>query len=220
MKIAIVIPSHDQSPHRFAVSLANLCLYTGARLLDEGVYCGVLSVSGTYVHQARQELANAALEAGVDYLLWLDADMSFPQDALERLLKHRVDVVGINYAARGVPSHFVAIKKAGLASEGGRRLQTLPESTGLEEVDGLGFGCVLMKASALQKLPDPTETPWFQHVRRDGHWMGEDIFFCELLRQAGVRIFVDHDLSKECGHVGSLEYTLEHAQAEVEEVAA
>jgi hypothetical protein len=219
MKIAIAIPSHDQSPHGFAISLANLCLYTGARLLEDNVYCGVLSVSGTYVHQARQELADAALAAGVDYILWLDADMTFPQDALERLLKHGVDAVGINYAARGVPSHFVAVKKAGLASEGGCRLETHEHSTGLEEVDGIGFGCVLMKASALKRLPDPSVTPWFQHVRRDGHWMGEDIFFCELLRNAGARIFVDHDLSKECGHLGAMEYRLEHAQAELEVAA-
>jgi hypothetical protein len=35
-----------------------------------------------------------------DWLLWLDADMDFPADALIRLLRHNVDIVGGDYRLR------------------------------------------------------------------------------------------------------------------------
>jgi hypothetical protein len=121
-------------------------------------------------------------------------------------------MVGINYAQRGVPSDFVAIKTVGLGAAG-VKLRTTDESTGLEEVEAMGFGMVLMKTSALTGMPDPDEVPWFQNRHLGGEqWMGEDVFFCERFREAGGRIFVDHDLSKECRHVGQFEYTLAHAR--------
>ena len=38
------------------------------------------------------------------------------------------------------------------------------------------------------------------------------MYFCRLLQKAGVPIYVDHDLSKECGHLGSFDFRLDHAQ--------
>lgn len=209
-KIAIAIPTHDMVPALFMYDVASLCAYTIA-VMPEDVPLGIHMVTGTYIHTARQDLANALVEQGVTHVLWLDSDMRFPRDALVRLLRHNVEMVGINYAKRGVPSGFVAIKKVGIPGE---PLRTTDESTGLEEVEALGFGCVLMKASALQGLPDPNEVPWFQNVHMgDGQWMGEDVHFCKLIREAGHKIYVDHDLSKECAHIGQFEYLLAHAEA-------
>ena len=213
VKIAVAIPSHDSIPYLFAYDLAGLCAFTSA-VMPEGSEFGVLGVSGTYIHQARQELADAIVAQGLDYVLWLDSDMRFPKDALIRLLEHKLPMVGINYAARGVPSHFIAIKKAGIGADS-CRLETHDDSAGLEEVDALGFGCVLMHVAALKDMPDPKVTPWFQNqYLGDGHWMGEDVFFCDLFRKAGGRIFVDHDLSKCCAHIGQFEYTLNLAESE------
>lgn len=218
MKIVIAVPSHDLCPLLFANDYGRLCAFTGA-MMPEYMDLGMNVITGTYVHQARHDLMGACLEQGADYILWLDSDMRFPRDALFRLLKHDVPMVGINYAARGVPSHFVAIKKVGVGDEG-QRLETHEDSAGLEEVDGIGFGCVLLKTSALKSMPSPKDVPWFQHkYMGGGHWMGEDIFFCDLFRQHGGRVFVDHDLSKECAHIGSWEYQLMHARKEVEVAA-
>lgn len=213
MRITIAIPTHDTVPALFTYDVASLCAYTVAAL-PEDVAFGINMVSGTYVHAARQELADAVLEQGADWVLWLDSDMRFPRDALVRLLQHRESVVGINYAKRGVPSGFVAIKTVG---NPGEQLETRGDSAGLEEVQALGFGCVLIRGTVLHQLPDPKETPWFQHRHMGGGlWIGEDVHFCEMLRAAGVRLFVDHDLSRDCAHIGQFEYRLEHAAAEVD----
>lgn len=220
MKICLAIPSHDTVPFLFAYDLAGLCAFTAAIMPDDMDF-GIHGISGTYVHQARHDLMGAAYAKEADYVLWIDSDMRFPRDALVRLLKHNLPVVGINYATRGVPSGFVAIKSVGIG-DAGVRCETREDSTGLEEVEGIGFGLVLVKMSALANMPNPKDVPWFQNkYMGGGHWMGEDIHFCQLLRESGERIFVDHDLSKSCAHIGQFEYLISHAQAEIpEEVAA
>jgi hypothetical protein len=40
-------------------------------------------------------------------------------------------------------------------------------------------------------------------------YQGEDWNMCEALEKAGVPIYVDHDLSKRIGHVGTFKYTHE-----------
>lgn len=210
MKIAVAIPSHDNVPFLFAYDLAGLCAYTSA-MLPEGLQFGIQGVAGTYVHAARNELMEEVLRQGVDWVLWLDSDMRFPKQALVHLLQAGCDVVGINYSKRALGEGFTALKKVGVG-DAGEKLETTPESTGLEEVEAVGFGMVLMRTSCLRNMPDPKVTPWFQNVYLGGgHWMGEDVHFCKLLRETGVRIFVDHDLSKLCAHVGQMEYTIEHA---------
>lgn len=207
MKVAIGIPTHELAPATFMYDLAQLCTFTAATMPEDWTI-GVVMVSGTYVHSARQELIIGAQDA--DYILWLDSDMRFPRDAFYRLLKHKKDVVGINYAKRGIPSGFVAIKEVGFP---GKICETREDSTGLEEVEAVGFGCVLMKTDILQKLPPPMETPWFQHqYLGQGQWMGEDVFFCKLLREAGATIYVDHDLSRDSGHTGQFTYECRHAE--------
>jgi len=37
--------------------------------------------------------------------------------------------------------------------------------------------------------------------------------FCLKAKKAGLEIWVDHDLSKECAHIGRLEYKLEMIEA-------
>lgn len=212
MKICVAIPSHDSVPFLFAYDLAGLCAFTVAVLPDD-VEFGIHGISGTYVHQARHDLMGAAFAKEADYILWIDSDMRFPRDALVKLLQHKKDMVGINYATRGVPSNFVAIKKIGIG-EVGERLQTLESSTGLEEAEGIGFGMALIKMSSLSGMPNPKDVPWFQNKYLGGNqWMGEDVHFCTLFREAGNRIFVDHDLSKACSHIGQFEYTLSHAES-------
>lgn len=205
MRVALAIPSHENVPALFAYDLAALCAFT-ASAMPESVEFGINMVTGTYIHSARQELADVVREQGADWVLWLDSDMRFPRDALVKLLQHKAPVVGINYSKRQFGGGFTGIKSEGA------QLQTTASSEGLERVEALGMGCLLMRGDVFAALPDPAETPWFQHRHLGGgKWMGEDVWFCQLLREAGVQILADHDLSLECTHVGQMEYTVHTA---------
>lgn len=219
IKVAFAVPCHDTTPSMFTYDLAQA---VGATLLvigrgDSPIQgFGLFFLSGTYIPVARQELAEEALAQGYTHILWLDSDMRFPSDILFRLLRHNKEIVGINYSSRKIPPRFTAIKQVGREGAEPQLCMTMPDSRGLEDVEALGFGALLMRTSVFQRLHDPAgeRGHWFQ-TRWDealGQNIGEDVYFCELARKVGAMIFVDHDLSKDCAHIGSVEYTLEHAQ--------
>lgn len=216
-KLIISIPTHQMVPYQFAVDFANMVGYTIAMLGDQlDVMTNV--VAGTYVHKAREQLVKSGLEQGFHWMLWLDSDMRFPRDLVPRLMSHNKDFVGINYATRQIPSRFVAIKRTTLDHpDDGLNLYTGEESTGLEEVEAVGFGAVLMKGSALANLPPDKLWFWYEWHQDRNVFVGEDVYFCRMLRQSGVKIYVDHDLSKDCAHVGDMEYLTRHAAVQWEE---
>jgi len=59
----------------------------------------------------------------------------------------------------------------------------------LVEVDATGAGCIMYDMDIFKKMPDP----WFKFRTNEstGLPVGEDIGFCEDLKEAGYRIFVD-----------------------------
>ena len=218
LNIAVLLPAFGTMCSSTAVDLAVMMGFLGAGPVAAGLFERVsLSMKiDTYVHSARQTLIEQAISDGADYMLWLDSDMRFPMNVLLRLMNHKKDVVGINYSTRGMPPDFVTIKKMGkdnLKDPGGKPCITGSDSTGLEKVDAIGFGAVLIRTGALKRLPDPKKHPWFwfENMPKTGRMIGEDVYFCRMLRRSGVSIYVDHDLSKECAHIGTFEFRCEHA---------
>jgi hypothetical protein len=168
---------------------------------------GFLQYGSTVLPELRNQMAKHAVDEGADWTLWIDADMRFPADALNRLMKHRRDIVGCNYSTRVCPGRYTAKR---LTDDGQHAIDvpTFAHSTGLEEVDGLGFGCILINARVFKALDDPWfSTPWAPDA---GKHMSEDIFFCVKAGANGHQTFLDHDLSKEIKHVGGFEYALPH----------
>jgi len=204
MRLAIGGPTRDAVPASFAVDLAQLYAYTQQRGPWSTVTVGF--VASTYIHVGREWFLEASRKQGATHVLWLDTDMSVPRTAAVQLMLHGLPIVGCNYSVRqasGIPT----------AQRDRIRVPTTERSQGLEAVDAIGFGCVLMQTSIVTDLP----RPWFRHGLNDeGGDIGEDIMFCRALREAGHTIYIDHDLSKAIGHVGTYTYrTCPDALAEV-----
>jgi hypothetical protein len=210
--ITVAVPTHDMCQSLWAYDYANMLTYTIAMLGDR-IGLRLVMVTNTYIQQARNQLAEVAVDEGSHYLLFIDSDMRFPKDALIRLLAHDVDVVGANYATRGFPPQFVAINtrtvpEAHKGDMRSNRLPTFDDSTGLERAHAIGGGLTLIKAKVFEHLPKP----WYNTVSvDDGTVIGEDVWFCRLLEDAGIDVWVDHDLSKAVGHVGGFTFETTHA---------
>jgi hypothetical protein len=73
------------------------------------------------------------------------------------------------------------------------------------------MGAMLIKASVFERLPKP----WFQicYLPTAGMYLGEDIYFCKLAQAHQIKVWVDHDLSKEVRHIGVVEFNHDHAEA-------
>jgi hypothetical protein len=161
---------------------------------------------GTLIANQRAELSLDAMQENCSHVLFVDSDMRFPQDMIGRLLKHDLDIVATNCARRRMPTG----PTAQLYKENGDRelVWTMPDSTGLQEVGSVGMGVMLIKANVFAALSEPWfETPW-RHDKRG--YIGEDVFFCQKAAAAGFKIHIDHDVSKEIGHIGTFEFKHDH----------
>jgi glycosyltransferase involved in cell wall biosynthesis len=146
---------------------------------------GHLHHRNSRIAAARNLLAEAALEGQADWILWLDADQTFPPDTLLKLLAHDQPFVGCNYRKK-IPDR--EISATGIE----------PKEGGVDPVDWLGFGVTLTAARIFRSL----DQPWFQDGPR-----GEDGFFCERAKAAGFQPHVDHSLK--VGHISEVELRFE-----------
>jgi len=193
-KVMLAIPSYKLVPAvAFHSIMMSLLENTNKKLLT---WVGMKT--HLYVTQARNELAAEAIKAWKDekvtHVWWVDDDMMLPKGCLEKLLSHDKPVVSGLYYGRDLRPIAYELDPFRIME----REEVQP--SGLQEVDGTGFGCVLMQVDVLNAMvmnygPCLFQTP----VRRDegkkstGE-VGEDVFFCELLKDMGVPVYVDCDL--------------------------
>ena len=190
MKTLIAIPCMDNVAAGFAQSLASL------RKVGD---CAVSFMVGSLIYDSRNKLAKQAVEMEADYILWLDSDVIFNPDLMERLYALDADIATGLYFRRTAPFTPVIFKT--LEKEDGHLInegyEDYPEDP--FEVAGCGFGAVLMKADVLFNMPDPGM--WFTPAYN----AGEDIAFCMRAREAGYKIVCDP--KAQLGHVGHVTIT-------------
>ena len=157
---------------------------------------------GRYINFGRQKLAEAALKAKVDFIFWIDADQVYPEDSISVLLKHDKDIVGGLTGKRsdGTPLVWDFVKPGEMDKF--RRAKLLKQlntmaDTGLQRADCMGMGGILTKVGIFDKLP----SPWFQTVYVDAgaeirgkDSIGEDVYFYQLAKKAGIEVWSDTNL--------------------------
>lgn len=218
MKLAIAMPCRDIMPVGTAFDFARLCAYTACA----GVELLMLTTPGTLIADQRERLAQQAIDGGADYILWLDADSRFPKETALRLMAHDLDIVGAIFSTRAPPFRTNAFLEHD--DKPLERYCPEPGSTGLKELDALGFGLILTKTNVFTKIRDNQriegiDLPWFNITWINGKHAGEDTFWCAMATSAGFKIWADLDLSEECGHIGMMEFNLAHPRYENEMAA-
>ena len=88
-KILIAIPCMDQVPAPFAQSLAMI-----RKPDNDQVACAFQM--GSLIYTSRNNLALQAMQLEMDYVLWLDSDMVFPQNLLVDM-KQTMDEKGLDF---------------------------------------------------------------------------------------------------------------------------
>ena len=201
--VAVCTPARDMVHTNFTYCLVNMVAYHTINTTDA---VSLKIMQGTSIQNQRADLALDAMAEGCTHILFIDSDMTFPDNMVGRLLKHDLDIVATNCARRRMPTGPTA---QNYKPDGTRELvYTMPESTGIEEVGSIGMGVMLIKRNVFEKLSEPWfETPWRPKERG---YIGEDIFFCRKAQEAGFKIHIDHDVSKEIGHIGTFEFKHDH----------
>lgn len=198
MDLAICICSNRDHHPDFSMSLLNMMARLSATpglLNSAGVKC---KTNVSCLPIGRQEMLNDICAETFSHALWIDDDMTFPADLAQRLIAAQKDLIGVNsmrkdpkrliYTARYDDGSFVKSKG----------------KTGIEKIGRIGLGFLLMRLEPVRK----TQPPHFE-IRWDDErktYRGEDYYFIDKMKAAGSELWVDHDLSNECGHIGSIVY--------------
>lgn len=199
MRITLAIVTNRQVQAQTLESLLKLVSYTAH---DIHV---VVATRGYNIAENRNYCVIQAQKNESDYLLFVDDDMTFGEDTLERLLARDVDIIGVNSYSRCLP----LTSTVGLMDEKGeyKHPERYPEwemkiPDDLFEAYFVGCGVCLIKMEVFDKL----QKPWFQFIMgKDGQIIhGEDGYFCAEARKQGYKIYCDPKI--EVGHIGTYNY--------------
>jgi len=158
-------------------------------------------VSCSLVYSARNDLAKHAIANKTDYVLWLDSDVVFPNTLMEDLMEaiQGRDIVSGVYHMRREPFKPVLWKKL-------RQGMTVDENEseeytdyprdGIFEIEGCGFGVVLMRTQVLKDVMGK-----YREMFAPMPGYGEDLSFCIRARGCGYRIHCDPKV--QVGHKAS-----------------
>jgi hypothetical protein len=151
-----------------------------------------------------------------DWILFIDDDMVWPQDAVKRLIASlqelrdggiEPDVLGALCFRREHPYQPTLYVRDG--PEGAYNfLETW--DTDYVDVDATGMAFALITKRCLERLTGSGQPPYEERIRQDRYpdffeWtgrMGEDLRFCSDVKRFGGRIMVDTRL--EIAHVGEI----------------
>lgn len=198
LKILISIPCRDTLSVRFLESLMNLA---------KPCACYYKFGTSGLVYDARDEACQVAINEEYDYILFVDSDMIMAPDALVKALNRNLDIVtGLYFKRRDShdPVIYKSIGKRELLNGGTvvRHAHAIIERDifrDLFEVEGCGFGFVLIRTSVLKAMHRKSLS-WFEPLPG----MGEDLSFCERCKDIDVKIMCD--TSFYLGHIGEYVY--------------
>lgn len=152
---------------------------------------------GPYTHWNRERLMQRAYDEDATHLLFLDADMAFPSDGVNRLIAHGVDIVGGNYPMKTTPPRST-VKIMG---DDGKLFEGQMPSDPFK-CHAVPTGFMLIDLEAARRISQP----WFFFTHlENGDIEGEDVWFCRKANEAGLEVWCDPTIPLE--HVGDYHYS-------------
>ncbi|MFI6681885.1 hypothetical protein [Kribbella sp. NPDC050470] len=202
---------HDtEVSYSFHQSLVNLILFDAGeqgRIMRGGYNAVRCARSGSLADARNQAVEGFLASSPGEWLFWIDTDMGFEHDTVERLLESadetdRPIVGGLCFAQREI------------AQDGMHGYRTAPRFTILDWVDtpegqrfmgrstypvnalvpcaGTGSACILIHRSVFERIRDEFGPTWYtQIVGDDGKLLGEDVSFCVRAGAAGIPVHVN-----------------------------
>lgn len=164
---------------------------------------------GIYLPIVRNRLVDAFLKSDAEDLIFVDADVDFPPDALLRLLDYDVDIVAgatpFKQADEGYP--------VTLAAKAGEPVPVDPK-TGLIAAEVAPTGFMRIRRGVFERMAEHYGADelrvveysprgdecgaylnFFDTPKVGTRWFGEDTWFCRQWRAMGGDIWVDPDIT-------------------------
>lgn len=196
MKTLICVPCMDMVHTSFMRSLLSLRPVGDVRF-------GI--TRSTLIYDARNLLADQAVKEGYDFTLWLDSDMTFEPDIMERLfarMEEGHDLVSGLYFTRRTPFRPVLFDQCRVFEKDGVQGSTLVWYDNYAEdsvfkIEACGFGGVMVRVDLLKRIKDAFGTPFSPLFA-----LGEDLSFAIRANALGADMVCDSSIK--LGHVAQI----------------
>lgn len=182
------------------------------RLMGAGVAVDHYLLSGCcHVDDARNACVAAFLGSEAEHMVFIDADVGFPPEALYRLACHEGDIVAGVYPRKEMARSYP------LRMEG-EMLHAGEDGLIRENILSVPAGFLRVSRACLEHMAEDAMTKGyasaetgeavpclFERRTKEGQRMSGDVAFCEHARELGYQIFVDPML--ELSHAGEVRFS-------------
>ncbi len=201
VKLFIAISSNRDHKPYFTQCLINLVTY----LTTKGIVGSKLEALSTVIQSdtsvlsyGRQSMIDRAIKEGFTHILFLDDDMVFADNMVDHLMSHDLNVVAVN----GCKKNPLELNYCALGLDG--KYIESRDKTDVVEASKVGLAVMLLNLNALKDIPKPYfEVLWNEETQS---YQDQDYYFCKKLREHGIKLWIDNNVSNATGHVGDYIY--------------
>lgn len=187
-------------------SVLNNCI----NLMGKGHKVTVFYNSELYIDRARNACVKKFLESDCTDLLFVDADLVFDNNAMEKIIKYDRPIVAGSYRLKQIFEHYPVVIDFDRENKNCKE-----EETGLVWVHSAPTGFMRIQRRVFEELEVHYKPiadthgmiPFFEtgmRIFNDGQWWGEDTAFCRKWTDMGGDVMVEPRLT--FTHIGSREY--------------
>lgn len=197
MKVVICVPTIKKPYQQLLDSIEASIPALDAAGIEHQMVC---EVGNPYISQARNVMLRKALDAGADQIIFLDHDISFPPDAILKLVQTKGDVVSGTYRFKQDEEKYMGC----LFTTKDKRPIVRP-ADGAIHAEWVPAGFLRVSAEAVDKfmktyphlcygLAFKPHVDLFNHGAHKGIWYGEDYAFSRNWNDAGGFIWLVPDI--------------------------
>jgi precorrin-6B methylase 2 len=165
--------------------------------------------SDLYIDRSRNLCSHLFLNSGCSDIVFIDADMSFDDDAVLKIIEHDKDICAGAYRYKKTETEYT------MTLDFSRNNNCKEESTGLVHVERAATGLMKINRSVFDRMithygmvkDERGIYPFFETgmiFSDDNNWYGEDTAFCKKWTEMGGDIFVSPDIN--ISHFGTMEF--------------
>jgi hypothetical protein len=171
--------------------------------LVRGGYVAVRYGTGG-IAEARNKVVEQFLESSHPWLWWVDTDMGFAPDTIDRLIavadkKDRPVIGGLCFAQREVrldgmggfvtiPTPTIFDWKTDVVGKSGFVSRMEYQRNALVQAAGTGSACILIHRSVFEKMD---AGDWYKPMANGDTVLSEDLSFCVRLAQLDIPLWID-----------------------------